>query len=122
MRVRSLAGRLLVLQLTVVAVTVAAGALITVLVARERTEHAARDRSLTVARTMAALPDVARATRASDPSATLQPLAERVREVAHVDFITIMRPDGIRYSHPNADLIGKPLRRHLRARGPAARR
>ena len=42
MRVRSLAGRLLVLQLTVVAVTVAAGALITVLVARERTETAAR--------------------------------------------------------------------------------
>ena len=38
MRVRSLAGRLLILQLTVVAVTVAAGALITVLVARERTE------------------------------------------------------------------------------------
>ena len=109
MRVRSLAGRLLVLQLTVVAVTVVAGALITVLVARERTEHAARDRSLTVARTVAALPDVARATRATDPSATLQPLAERVREVAHVDFITIMRPDGIRYSHPNADLIGKPF-------------
>ena len=77
MRVRSLAGRLLVLQLTVVAVTVAAGALITVLVARERTEHAARDRSLTVARTVAALPDVAQATRSGDPSATLQPLAER---------------------------------------------
>ena len=117
MRVRSLAGRLLVLQLTVVAVTVAAGALITVLVARERTEHAARDRSLTVARTVAALPEVAQATRSSDPSATLQPLAERVRKVAHVDFITIMRPDGIRYSHPNASLIGKPLRGHLRARG-----
>src|SRR4029078_2313445 len=63
MRVRSLAGRLLVLQLTVVAVTVVAGALITVLVARERTEHAARGRSLTVARTIAALPEVAQATR-----------------------------------------------------------
>jgi two-component system CitB family sensor kinase len=109
MRVRSLAGRLLVLQLTVVAVTVAAGALITVLVARERTEHAARDRSLTVARTIAALPELAEATRSSDPSATIQPLAERVRKVAHVDFITIMRPDGIRYSHPNASLIGKPF-------------
>ena len=58
MRVRSLAGRLLVLQFTVVAVTVVAGALITVLVARERTEHAARDRSLTVARTIAALPEL----------------------------------------------------------------
>lgn len=109
MRVRSLAGRLLVLQLTVVAVTVAAGMLITVLVARERTEHAARDRSLTVARTVAALPEVAAATRTADPSATLQPLAERVRKVTDVDFITIMRTDGIRYAHPNARLIGKPF-------------
>ena len=107
MRVRSLAGRLLILQLTVVAVTVAAGALITVLVARERTETAARDRSLTVARTVAALPDLAPALQTSNPTTTLQPLAERVRRVAHVDFITIMRPDGVRYTHPNADLIGK---------------
>ena len=109
MRVRSLAGRLLILQLTVVAVTVAAGALITVLVARERTETAARDRSLTVARTIAALPDVPDALRDSDPSATLQPLAERVRGVAHVDFVTIMRPDGIRYTHPTPSLIGRPF-------------
>ncbi len=118
MRVRSLAGRLLVLQLTVVAVTVAAGALITVLVARERTETAARDRSLTVARTVAALPDVPQALRARDPSATLQPLAERVRKVAHVDFVTIMRPDGIRYTHPTPSLIG---RRFVGTYAPAAR-
>jgi two-component system CitB family sensor kinase len=107
MRVKSLAGRLLILQLTVVAVTVAAGALIAVLVARERTETAARDRSLTVARTVAALPDLPPALDSPDPSETLQPLAERVRVVAHVDFITIMRPDGIRYTHPNARLIGQ---------------
>ena len=107
MRVKSLAGRLLILQLTVVAVTVAAGALITVLVARERTETAARDRSLTVARTVAALPDLPPALQADDPTRTLQPLAERVRKVAHVDFITIMRPDGTRYTHPNPKLIGQ---------------
>ena len=118
MRVRSLAGRLLVLQLTVVAVTVVAGALITLLVARERTETAARDRSLTVARTVAALPEVAQAARSSDPSASLQPLAERVRRVAHVDFITIMRPDGTRYSHPTPGLIGK---RFVGTFEPAAR-
>ena len=107
MRVKSLAGRLLILQLTVVAVTVAAGALITVLVARERTETAARDRTLTVARTVAALPDLPQALDTSTPSTTLQPLAERVRKVAHVDFITIMRPDGTRYTHPNPRLIGQ---------------
>src|SRR4051812_15151869 len=101
MRVRSLAGRLLVLQLTVVAVTVAAGALITVLVARERTEAAARDRSLVVARTVAALPQV------QQPSRALEPLAERLRTQARVDFITIMSPQGIRYTHPTPSLIGK---------------
>jgi two-component system CitB family sensor kinase len=107
MRVKSLAGRLLILQLTVVAVTVAAGALITVLVARERTETAARDRSLTVARTVAALPEIPAAVDTADPSRTLQPLAERLRRVARVDFITIMRPDGVRYTHPTPSLIGK---------------
>src|SRR3954452_15895398 len=98
---RSLAGRLLILQLIVVAVTVAAGALITVLVARERTETAAADRSLVVARTIAALPEVQR------PSRDLQPLTEQIRRRAHVDFVTVMSPDGIRYTHPRPALIGK---------------
>src|SRR3954447_20852623 len=98
---RSLAGRLLILQVIVVAVTVGAGALITVLVARERTETAAADRSLVVARTIAALPEVQR------PSSALQPLTEQIRRRARVDFVTIMSPDGVRYTHPNASLIGK---------------
>jgi two-component system CitB family sensor kinase len=99
---RSLAGRLLILQLIVVAVTVAAGALITLLVARERTETAAADRSLVVARTIAALPELQR------PSTrTLQPLTEQIRARARVDFVTIMSPDGTRYTHPNPALIGK---------------
>src|SRR3954447_13223604 len=100
---RSLAGRLLILQLIVVTVTVAAGALIAVRVARERTETAAAERSLDIARTVAALPEVQR------PSTALQPLTERIRRSARVDFITIMTPDGIRYTHPTPSLIGKPF-------------
>jgi two-component system CitB family sensor kinase len=107
MRVRSLAGRLLILQLTVVAVTVAAGALVTVLVARERTQTAARERALTIARTVAALPEVPAALRSSDPTARLQPLAERVRAVSKVDFVVVMSPAGIRYTHPDPARIGK---------------
>lgn len=105
MRVRSLAGRLLILQLTVVAVTVAAGALVTVLVARERTETAARERAVTIARTVAALPDVTAALDAGDPR-SLQPLAERVRAVSDVDFVVVMSPAGIRYTHPDPRQIG----------------
>ena len=36
-----------------------------------------------------------------DPSAALQPFAERVRADTGVDFITIMDTGGIRYTHPN---------------------
>jgi two-component system CitB family sensor kinase len=78
-----------------------------VLVARERTETAARERSLTTARTVAALPDLQPALRTTSPSTALQPLAERIRAVARVDFVTIMSPGGIRYTHPNPRLIGQ---------------
>ena len=108
MRVKSLAGRLLILQLTVVAVTVAAGALITVLVARERTETAA-------ARSLA--DDRAHRRRAAGPRArAAAPATRRARcsrspsgcaRSPRVGFITIMRPDGIRYTHPNPRLIGQ---------------
>ena len=118
MRVRSLAGRLLVLQLTVVAVTVAAGALITVLVARERTETAARDRSLTVARTVAALPEIPQALDAARPERDAPAAGRALRTEARVSFITIMRPDGIRYTHPTPSLIGK---RFVGTFEPAAR-
>ena len=53
-----------------------------------------------------------------DPSATLQPLAETLRTEARVSFITIMRPDGIRYTHPTPSLIGK---RFVGTFEPAAR-
>jgi two-component system, CitB family, sensor kinase len=106
MRVRSLAGRLLILQLTVVAVTVAAGALITVLVARERTETAARERAVTIARTVAALPDLTQALQAGDPR-SLQPLAERLRKESDVGFIVVMSPQGIRYTHPDPRQVGR---------------
>ncbi|HEY3021825.1 MAG TPA: sensor histidine kinase, partial [Solirubrobacteraceae bacterium] len=41
-----------------------------------------------------------------DPSAGLQPYAERVRVETKVDFITIMSPAGIRYTHPDPARIG----------------
>lgn len=66
----------------------------------------ARDQVLAVARTIADAPTVGTALAGPDPTATLQPFAERVRVDAAVDFITIMNLDGIRYTHPNPALIG----------------
>lgn len=50
---------------------------------------------------------------ASGPSAVLQPYAERVRVDAGVDFVTIMDPHGIRWTHRNAALIGKRFLGHI---------
>jgi two-component system CitB family sensor kinase len=41
------------------------------------------------------------------PSTPLEPYALNLMHDAHVDFITIMSPQGIRYTHPNPSLIGR---------------
>ncbi|EHN08909.1 putative two-component system sensor kinase [Patulibacter medicamentivorans] len=105
----SLARRLLVLQLAVVAVVVAIGALITIDTARDGTYERHRDRSLAVARTLAGEPAVRQALAGPDPTASLQPLAERVRRTTGVSFITIMRPDRTRLTHPDPAQIGRPF-------------
>jgi sensor histidine kinase regulating citrate/malate metabolism len=53
-----------------------------------------------------------------DPSARLQPYAERVRRDTGVTFVTIMDPRGIRWTHPEPDRIGLPFVGHI---GPAQR-
>ncbi|MEU8356507.1 sensor histidine kinase [Nonomuraea sp. NPDC048882] len=112
MRRWSLAGQMLVLQLLVVAVTVAGGAVLALVQARQvLTEDAGRTASA-VALSVAVSPDVLAALDEPDPSVRLQPYAERVRLVTGVDFITIMRPDGTRYTHPNPAEIGKRFLGH----------
>lgn len=49
------------------------------------------------------------AVSAADPSAALQPYAERVRADSGVDFVTIMAPDGRRWTHPDPRRIGEPF-------------
>jgi sensor histidine kinase regulating citrate/malate metabolism len=109
----SLSRQLFVLQVVVVAVVVLAGAGLAWYDAQVRTEAAASDQVVAVARTLAALPDVREGMVAPNPPATLQPLAERVRADTGVDFITMMSPQGIRYSHPDPSRIGQPFIGHI---------
>lgn len=102
----SLARQLLVLQLVIVAVLVAAGAVYSYLEAARATQESARDEATSVALTVADSPSVRAALRTTDPSASLQPFAEQVRVDTGVDFITIMSRDGIRYTHPSPERIG----------------
>lgn len=103
----SLARQLLLLQVTGVAALVAAGAMLAYFAAAHAADRRAGDEVVAVAHTVADAPVLAESLSTSDPSVRLQLFAERVRADTGVDFITIMSPDGIRFTHPNPALIGQ---------------
>ncbi|MFF0204489.1 SpoIIE family protein phosphatase [Streptomyces sp. NPDC005017] len=104
---RSLAGRVFAVQVAVVVLLVLGAILALVLESRSASEKEARNRSVAVAQAFAHSPGLADTLNSSDPSKTLQPLTEAAREEAGVDFIVIMDTQGIRYTHPMPDRIGK---------------
>ncbi|WP_306997182.1 ATP-binding protein [Amycolatopsis thermophila] len=103
----SLARQLLLLQVTGVAVLVAVGALLAYVDAARTVDDRARDKVTAIATTIADSPAVLSALALPSPSTALQPFAEQVRHDTGVDFITIMDPGGIRYTHPDPRLIGQ---------------
>ncbi|QDY79090.1 sensor histidine kinase [Streptomyces qinzhouensis] len=111
-RPRSLAGQLFAMQVVLVAVIVAGCALFAYVTDRSQAEDTARRQSQATAASVAGSPAVAAAVRAADPSAVLQPYAERVRRDAGVTFITIMAPDGTRWTHPQPGEIGRTYLGH----------
>ena len=112
-RERTVARQMLVWQLAVVLVLVAGGTALAWFDARGDSRAEARDRALDLSLAVAAAPTVREAFESSDPSVILQPYAERVRRVTDTDFVTIMSPTGIRYSHPNPANIGKTFLGHI---------
>jgi two-component system, CitB family, sensor kinase len=106
MREWSLARQLLVLQVVIVGLIVAGGSILAYLDAARNTEDAARREVVAVAKSVADTPSTLAALSEARPSDTLQPFAERVRLDTGVDFITIMNPDGVRFTHPNPQEIG----------------
>ncbi|MFF4274911.1 ATP-binding protein [Streptomyces sp. NPDC001536] len=112
-RPRSLAGQLFAMQAVLIAVLVAGYALFTYVSDRSQAEEAAGRQAMAVARTVADSPSVREAIGTSDPSARLQPYALRVMRDAEVDFVTIMDPEGTRWTHPNKDEIGRKFLGHI---------
>ncbi|GGO94179.1 histidine kinase [Wenjunlia tyrosinilytica] len=104
---RSVAGQVFVLQVVVVVLLVLAAVVVLLLQARHDTTREARNRSVAVAETFAHAPGIQQALKLPNPTAVLQPTAEAARKSSGVDFIVVMNTDGIRYTHPKPDRIGK---------------
>ncbi|MDQ1481928.1 MAG: hypothetical protein QOF35_4, partial [Actinomycetota bacterium] len=114
-RTWSLSRQLFALQVILIAVMVLAAGGAAYLQAAQRGQDATSDRVLAVARSVAASPLVRSALSAPNPTAILQPYSVQVGRDTRTDFVVVMRTDGIRYSHPKPELIGKRFSGHIDA-------
>ncbi|MFN6543335.1 sensor histidine kinase [Mycolicibacterium nivoides] len=103
---RSLAGQAIALQVLVVAVVVLAGTALALLDARRDGEDAAREQVIGIATALADSPSTAAAIESGTATKVLQPVTEAVRTSTDIAFITIMAPDGVRFTHTDPTQIG----------------
>jgi sensor histidine kinase regulating citrate/malate metabolism len=103
---RSLAGQAIALQVLVIGVVVAAGSGLALLDARQDGDAAARQQVVAIATALADSPSTAAAIESGRATEILQPVTEAVRTNTDVAFITIMSPDGTRFTHTDPKQIG----------------
>ncbi|MFF8915091.1 ATP-binding protein [Streptomyces sp. NPDC015032] len=111
-RPRSLAGQLFAMQVVLVAAVVAGCAFFAYASGREQAKETAARQVTAAALAIAGSPSVREAIRTPDPSAVLQPYAEKVRKDTGITFVTIMSPDRVRWTHPDSGRIGEKFLGH----------
>lgn len=105
----SVAGQVWVLQLALAVLLVVAAVLALVFQAQDASTRETRQLSVVGAESFAHAPGIRAAMRSAAPGTLLRPQAEVARKASGVDHIVAFRPDGIRWTHPDPRLIGKPV-------------
>lgn len=103
---RSLAGQAIALQIAVITLVVLVGSALAVLDARQDGDSAARQQVVSIATALADSPSTAQAIESGRATQILQPVTEAVRTNTDIAFITIMSPDGTRFTHTDPSQIG----------------
>ncbi len=112
---RSVAAQTTALVVALVATVVLAGLAAAYAQARRAVTQQATTQVLAVAQSVAAEPEVVDGVRSRDTSGALQTLAEGVRLRTGTDFVVVMSPERIRYSHPDPAQVGKQFLGHTEA-------
>lgn len=103
----SAASRVFLVVVVSVAALVAVLAVVLILDAQRAARTEAEEVTRAVAESLAVMPQVMSDVTGDEASARLQPVAVGVMEHAHVDFVTIMTPDGVRVTHRDPTEIGR---------------
>ncbi|MFZ4834377.1 sensor histidine kinase [Rouxiella sp. Mn2063] len=97
---------ILMLSAVIISVLLAVHSLYFVQVAN-MSRDAVKEKALTVARTLADLPTIKQALSAPPDSGVIQTIASAVQKRNDLLFVVVTNMDGIRFSHPNTQIINK---------------
>lgn len=67
------------------------------------------ERALSVAKSVAVIPEISQAFDSNDPSAIIQPIVQKIQAQTDAEFIVVGNQQEIRYAHPSPDRIGKKM-------------
>ncbi|WP_270889346.1 sensor histidine kinase [Pedococcus sp. 5OH_020] len=109
----SVAGQTFALQVLVLLLVVGVGTAAAYAQAQRAGTQEATARATAVAETVAATPLVVQSVQDRDAGHALQTFAEKVRRETRTDFVVVMSPAGIRYSHPDPAQIGRTFIGHI---------
>jgi two-component system CitB family sensor kinase len=104
-----LAYQILGYQVAIILLSALIGAGAAVWQASQELDRQSEQRSLAIAESVASNVAVQQALIANDPGGVIQFEAEAVRHSTGATYVVVTDAKGIRYSHPNVSLIGKPV-------------
>jgi two-component system CitB family sensor kinase len=99
----------LVIQTSVLLLTVVAGFALIVWYQKDQLDHSYEQRALTVAETVASTSSLIKAVEQGDPGGVVQVMATRIWHATGASYVVVTNSKGIRYSHPDPKLIGQPI-------------
>ncbi len=111
----SVAAQTFALQVLVALLVVGVGTVAAYAQAQRAETREATARATAVAETVASTPTVATAVQDGDRGGVLPGFADEVQRETDTDFVVIMSPTGIRYSHPDRSQIGGQFLGHIAA-------
>src|SRR5712691_2953648 len=104
-----LAYQILVFQVAIILLSALMGTAAAVWQAGRELDHQYEQRSLAIAESVASDSTIQDALLSGDSSGLIQRAAEQVRRATGATYVVVTDRAGIRYSHPNPALIGKPV-------------
>ncbi|HEX6521546.1 MAG TPA: sensor histidine kinase [Streptosporangiaceae bacterium] len=104
-----LSTQVVITQVAILVIVMVAGFFVVQWNLQRQLDQQYEQRALAVAETLAAQPTVVNAVETGRPGGVVQQLAQASQRQTNAEFVVITNAQGIRYSHPNPNLIGKPV-------------